>query len=104
MQPDGVRLDLAEFVGADEAESGQAVGFSALAEVFEAGEFVGVGGDDDLATDVMRDGVFAAELDHGRGAGHAEAGLQRAGLVVDAGVDDAAFVSALWWRASRSSF
>ena len=72
----GGRLDLAEFVGADEAESGQAVGFPALAEVFEAGKFVGVGGDDDFAADVVRDGVFAGDPDHGRGAGHAEAGFQ----------------------------
>ena len=95
LQTDGVGLDLAQFFGADEAEAGQAVGFAALAEVFEAREFVGVGGDDDFATDLVGDGVFAAELDHGRGARHAEAGFQRAGLVVDAGVDDAAVVSAL---------
>jgi len=83
------------FFGSDEAEAGQAVSFSALAEVFEAGEFVRMGGDDDFATDLVGDVVFAAELYHGRGTGYAEAGFQRAGLVIDAGVDDAAVVSAL---------
>ena len=90
-----MRFDFVKFFGADEAEAGQAVGFSALAEVFEAGEFFGVSGDDDLAANVVGDGVFAAELNHGRGAGQAEAGFQRAWFVVDTGVDDAAVVSAL---------
>ena len=43
----------------------------------------------------MGDAVLAAELDHGRGSGDAEFGLERSGLVIDAGVDDAAVVSAL---------
>ena len=73
----------------------QYVGFAALAQVFEAREFVGVGGDDDFAANIVWNGVFATELDHGRGSGHTEAGFQRAWLVVDAGVDHAAVVPAL---------
>ena len=54
-----------------------------------------MGSDDDLAADFVRDAVFAAELDHGCGAGNAEARLKRSGLVVNARVDDAAVVAAL---------
>src|ERR1700688_2508161 len=52
-------------------------------------------GHDDLAADVVWNAVLAAEVNHGRGSGDAEAGLQGSGLVIDAGVNDAAVVSAL---------
>ena len=39
--------------------------------------------------------MLAAELNHGRGAHDAEASLHRARLVIDAGVNHAAVVSAL---------
>ena len=95
LQAGGVRFDLAQFFWTDHAQAGQAVGFSALAQFFETREFVGFGRDDYFAADFVRDVVLAAELDHGGGAGDAESRLQRTGLVVEAGVDDAAVVSAL---------
>jgi len=39
--------------------------------------------------------MLAAELDHGRGSAHAKTRLHGTGLVVNAGVNDAAVVSAL---------
>src|SRR5579871_4274349 len=52
-------------------------------------------GHDHLAAHVVRNSVFAAEFDHGCRAAHAKASLHRTWLVVHAGVDHTAIVSAL---------
>ncbi len=49
----------------------------------------------------MWDAMLAAEFNHSRGATHTKPRLQRPRLVVDAGVDDAAVVSALVTRYAR---
>ena len=54
-----------------------------------------LGGDNNLAADRMRNTLLFAELHHGRGAFNAKLGLERAGLVVEPGVDDAAVVACL---------
>ena len=94
-EPADVRLDLAHGVAVEELEAGEAIGFAAGAEVVEAGGFRGGGGDDELATDLVRDGVPGAEGDHFAGSGDAHAGFEGAGFVVDAGVDDSTVVAGL---------
>ncbi len=59
------------------------------------GKFVDLGGDDDFAANTMGNTVLAAELHHGRSSGNAQPGLHRAGLVVHAGVNYPAVVTAL---------
>src|SRR5581483_1012720 len=54
-----------------------------------------VGGDDELAAPLVRDAVLGAEPVHPLAAVGAVAGLGRPGLVVQAGVDDAAVVAGL---------
>ena len=61
----------------------------------QARKFALMGGDNHLAADLMRDAVLAAEGDHGGSAGDAQLGLQRAGALIKARVDDAAVVAAL---------
>src|SRR3970040_356483 len=51
--------------------------------------------DDDLAAQLVADAVLVAEAHQLLSAGDAVLRLQRAGRVVDAGVDDAAVVAAL---------
>jgi len=53
---------------------------------------------DNFAANFVRDSMFAAELDHGRGSGNAQPRLEGSGLVINAGVDDTAVVPALMAR------
>jgi len=91
----GVGLDLAQSGSIEHAQSWNAVGDTAPIEFFEAGEFGFFGGDDDLAADLVRNRVLTAESDHGLCARYGEASLHGAGLVIEAGVDDAAVMAGL---------
>ena len=64
-------------------------------QFFETRKFVRVSRNNYFPADFMGDFVFPTELDHGRRSTHAQTRLHRAGLVVDAGVNDAAVVAAL---------
>jgi hypothetical protein len=90
-----MRLSFPEFFWSYEAEAAQSVGLATLAQFFQARKFVWTSGDDDFAADFVRDVMFTTELDHGCRSGNAQARLERAGLVVNAGVDDTAVVAAL---------
>ena len=90
-----VRLDLAEALRADQFQTRHAVRDAALVEILEARQFVLLGRDDHLADHVVGDAVLLAEVDQLLLAGHAEARFQRAGRVVDAGVQDAAVMAGL---------
>ena len=64
-------------------------------EVVKAGEFGGVSGDDKLAADFVADGVLLTEGEHLADAIDGEPGFGRAGLVVEAGVEDSGVVPRL---------
>ena len=91
----GVGLELAQLVGSEFADVGDAVGVASAVELAHALELGLVGGDDDLATALGADAVLVAEGVHALGAGDGHAGLGGAGSVVEAGVDDAGVVAAL---------
>src|SRR5437667_7688856 len=99
--PAHLRLDLPEIVFVDESDAGRAVLACAHEQVVEAGELVLVDGDDDLAALLVRDAVLVAVRVELTAALHAEARLQRARRVVDAGVDDTAVVTRLVARRAR---
>ena len=88
-------LDLEHGRAVEEADAGEAVGGGAGGELVEALFLLGGGGHDELAADLVGDAVLAAEVDHLADAGDGEAGLEGAGLVVEAGMEDAAVVGAL---------
>ena len=90
-----MRFDLAESCGIQPLETFEAVLGSTLLEIVKSGDFGVFCGDDHFPADFMGDSVFAAELGHEPNPAHGEAGLQRAGLVVEAAVEDAAVVRAL---------
>ena len=90
-----MRLDRAQFVGADHLEVGDAVGFAAPLEIGQTVEFALVGGDDHFAAALRADAVLGAEGVHPLGALNGHARLGRAGAVVQAGVNHAAVVAAL---------
>ena len=91
----GLGFDLAEPCGVEPLEAFEAVFAASGFEVAEAGDFGLVGGDDDLAADFMGDSVLAAEPGHKPNPAQGEPGLQRAWLVVEPAVEDAAVVRAL---------
>ena len=78
-----------------QTQSDQAVGLSPLQQCVEAWDLIGAGGDDDFAADFVRQVVVAAKFHHGGGALDAKLCFQRSRLVVNAGVNHAAVVSAL---------
>lgn len=90
-----VGLDLAELGGVEPLEAFEAVLLAADFEVTQALDFGFGGGDNDLAADVVGDGVLAAEIGHEPDSADGKAGFQRAGLVVEAAVEDTAVVRAL---------
>jgi hypothetical protein len=75
-------------VGADELEALDAVGASPGEESMQLGLFVRSGRDDELSDERVGDVVFLAEREEGAAALDAEAGLEGAGRVVEAGVED----------------
>ena len=89
------RLDLADLAGVDAAQARDAVGVGALFQVGQPGQFVFADRDDELAAAFDRDLVLLAVLVHELRAGHAQPGLERAGGVVNAGMDDAGVVAGL---------
>ncbi len=91
----GVGFDFAELRGIEPLEAFEAVLLAARFQFAEAGNFGLIGGDDDFSTDFVGNPVFAAEIRHQTDSAHGEAGLQRAGLVVEAAVEDTAVVRAL---------
>ena len=97
----GVRLQLAQAVPVDQGEAGDGVGRAALEESLETRQLGRLGGDDDLAHALDADTLARAELRQEPGALDAEAGLERAGPVVDPRVDDAAVVTGLVLAESR---
>jgi hypothetical protein len=64
-------------------------------EVTQALDFGFGGGDNDLAADLMGDGVLATEFGHEPDSADGEAGFQRSGLVIESAVEDTAVVRAL---------
>ena len=91
----GVGLELGELRGAQAAQAGHRVGAAAALELVQARELALVQGDDDLAAALDGDAALLAVVVQARGALDAQARLQRAGLVVDAGVDDPGVVAGL---------
>ena len=90
-----MRLVLRDLRAGEQPETLQAIGAAALVDRLQARQLALVGGHDDLAAPFPADPVGVAEFLHEPRALDAEAGLQRAGLVVDAGMDDAAVVARL---------
>ena len=90
-----MRLDLPQLLRSDRPQTGDAVCVTALLEIGEPIQLGFVERDDQLAAGLVGDAVLVGELLHARLALHAELCLERAGLVVDAGVQHAAVVSAL---------
>ena len=64
-------------------------------QIAQPGDFGLVGGDHQLAADLVRDAVFAAERDHLPDAVDRQPRLDRPGLVVEAAVQHAAVVAGL---------
>ena len=77
-----VMLDFAHFLGAEPAQSLQAVGRTALLKGVEARQLALVGGHDEFAADVVGHAVCLAELHHLPDAGDRQARFDRAGLIV----------------------
>ncbi len=90
-----VWLDLAHLLRAEPAQASQPVLGAALLQVLQPRDLGVVHRHDELAADIVWNGVFAAELRHLRHAADGEPGLERAGLVIEATVQHAAVVRAL---------
>jgi hypothetical protein len=90
-----VRLDLGDLIGPDPAQPRDAVGSSSALELVQPLQLGAVGGDDDLAAALAGQALALAVLVHLVGPLHAQPSLQRAGDVVDAGVDHARVVPRL---------
>ena len=88
-------FELAKLVAIEQAQAGDAVGDAALVQLREARNFFGSGGHNQLAALFVRNAVLGAEALHRGASGDAVARLERAGAVVEAGVDDAGVVSGL---------
>src|SRR5262249_36757341 len=91
----GVRLDLAELGGLDAADARQPVRVAAALELVQSGPLLFACGHDDLAAAIDRDAVLLAVALEGEAALRARRRLERAGLVVEARVDDAAVAARL---------
>ena len=96
-----VRLELPDFLRRQHLEPGEAVGLPALVDILQPRQLGRVGRHDDLAAALPLDAVGVAELLHPARPVHAGPRLERAGLVVDAGVDDPAVVTGLVGRDLR---
>ena len=91
----GVGFEALQFARADASKAWGAVSHTAAIEFLEGGNLGFVDGDDDLAAFFVGDAAFVAVMGEEPGAFHAVAGLEGAGSVVDAGVDDTAVVAGL---------
>ena len=92
---DSVRLDIAESVGAEHLEPGDPVGLGPFPQRVECPKLAPVGGYHQFATAVYLNAVVGRVVLQRLLAGPAEAGLQRAGLIVEAGMKYATVVSGL---------
>ncbi len=88
-------FDFAELRGIEPLEAFEAVLGSTGFEFAKATDFGFVCGDDDFSADFMGDSMLAAEVGHESNPTNSEPRLQRAGLVVEAAVEDTAVVRAL---------
>src|SRR5207302_100523 len=93
--PGHVRLALADLLGRQPPDALQAVGEPAALQLGQGRQLALVRGDDDLAAALVGDPVVGAVAVHQLPAVGAVLGLERAGLVVEAGVDDPAVVPGL---------
>ena len=93
--PGDMGLDLAQLRLGDAAQAGHGVGRAAALELVQARQLVRGQRDDQLAVGVRGDAARLAVGVQLARAGDAQARLERARLVVDAGVDDAAVVARL---------
>ncbi len=91
----GVRLNFAEFVAGEHFEAFQAVLRAAFEEGLQARQLFLLGSDYDFSANFVRDGVFAAEVDHLPDAGYGETRFEGAGFVIESGVKHAAVMAAL---------
>ena len=90
-----VGLELGDLLGAQAPQARHRVGAAAALELVQARELALVQRDDDLAAALDGDAALLAVGVQARGALDAQPRLQRARLVVDAGVDDAGVVAGL---------
>src|SRR5689334_8158339 len=90
-----MRFDLPDFLRLHHSDALAAVFVRPAAEFGQARQLLLVRGNDQLAAEAVGDLLLVAIPDQFGPAGDAEAGLERARLVVDAGVDDAAVVAGL---------
>ena len=90
-----VRLQLAQLVGTDDPNAGNPVGDRPRLDVVQPCTFGVVEGDKNLAAGDPADTAFRAELFQEADTPAAEQRLVRTGLVVQAGVHDAAVASGL---------
>lgn len=82
------RFERLRLAGRERLQVVHAIGGGAGGDAFEAGGFVVRGGDDELAQTLVADAARRAVLIEQVLAAHAQAGLQAAGRIVDAGMDD----------------
>ncbi len=90
-----MRLDLPNLVRLDHPNALAAIGGGPTLKFGQPRQLRLVGRHDQLAAEAIRDCLLFAVSDQLGRAGDAKPGLERAGLVVDAGVDDAAVVPGL---------
>jgi hypothetical protein len=90
-----VRLDFAKLFLVEPFQTLETVCAAAAEKVTGAIGFEVIGGDDDFAALVVRDVMLAAEGQHLAEAGEGETRFERAGSVMQAGVEDAAIVRRL---------
>jgi len=90
-----VRLDFAEPFRAYDLEAGDSIGGTPAVQFLERRDLGFLSRYDDLATVFVVNTVLVAELLEESGAANAVLGLERAGTVVDAGVDAAVVVARL---------
>ena len=88
-------FDFAKLLATQHSQARDAIGNPALMQLLEPRNLLGAGRDHELAALFEGNPMLLAEALHGRGPGDAVARLQRAGLVVEAGVDDSAVMSGL---------
>ena len=90
-----VRLDLADLLWSDPFHAFDAVGDAGVVDLLQARQFVLVGGHDEFAAYIVLNAMLLGEGDEFAASGNTILGLEAAGLVVDAAVDDPAVVAGL---------
>jgi len=90
-----VRLELAELVAVEQAEPFDAIGDAALVQLVQAWNLVWRGCHNQLAALLVRYSVLRTETLHGGATSYTIAGFQRAGAVINSGVDNTAVMARL---------